>query len=168
MTKHAWDNYVKYAWGHNELRPKSRTFHDTDILGRVPLGATIVDSIDTLYIMGLEKEYEQASKWIKDNLDFSDAFYLDRAQSVIDNLLPAFDLKSGLPFSLYNLQQKKGRNPHWASNQCYILSEVGTLHMEFQYISELLGQPKYSEIVSSSLPILWVDLSIHVEMSLFF
>ncbi|KAM3183167.1 hypothetical protein ACTXT7_010880 [Hymenolepis weldensis] len=73
MTKYAWDNYVKYAWGHNELRPKSKTFHDTDVLGRVPLGATIVDSIDTLYIMGLEKEYMQASKWIKEKLDLSDA-----------------------------------------------------------------------------------------------
>lgn len=73
MTKHAWDNYVKYAWGHNELRPKSKTFHDTDVLGRVPLGATIVDSIDTLYIMGLEEEYRQASKWIKDKLDISNA-----------------------------------------------------------------------------------------------
>lgn len=51
----------------------SLTYHDTDYLGRVPLGATIVDSIDTLYIMGLEEEYQKASRWIRDELDFSNA-----------------------------------------------------------------------------------------------
>ncbi|VDD74509.1 unnamed protein product [Mesocestoides corti] len=76
MTKHAWKNYVKYAWGHNELKPLSLTYHDSDIFGRVPLGATIVDSIDTLYIMGLEEEYKQAANWIRDKLDFSNAVSL--------------------------------------------------------------------------------------------
>ena len=73
MTKHAWSNYAKYAWGHGELKPLSRTHHDADVLGRVPLGATIVDSIDTLYIMGLEEEYEAASNWILNNLNFANA-----------------------------------------------------------------------------------------------
>ena len=76
MTKHAWDSYVAYAWGHNELKPLSKTYHDTDILGRVPLGATIVDSIDTLYILGLDEEYKQAAQWIRDKLDFSNAVSL--------------------------------------------------------------------------------------------
>ncbi|KAM3183168.1 hypothetical protein ACTXT7_010881 [Hymenolepis weldensis] len=73
-------------------------------------------------------------------------FYLDRARSIIENLLPAFDPTSGLPFSLYNLRNKKGRNFIWTTNACHILSEVGTLHMEFNYISELLGEPKYSKM----------------------
>ncbi|KAL5106212.1 Mannosyl-oligosaccharide 12-alpha-mannosidase IB [Taenia crassiceps] len=174
MTKHAWSNYVKYAWGHNELKPLSRTFHDTDILGRVPLGATIVDSIDTLYIMGLEEEYKQAASWIRDRLDFSNAptevsvfeitirfvggllsiysmtrdqVFLDRSVSILNNLLPAFDEKTGLPASLFNLRTKERRNYNWASNGCHILSEIGTLHMEFQFVSELTGDPKYGQMV---------------------
>ncbi len=33
-------------------------------------GATIIDAIDTLYIMDLKKEYEEARYWIAERLDF--------------------------------------------------------------------------------------------------
>lgn len=45
---HAWTNYKKYAWGHDELKPVSRGW--TDSMG---VGLTVIDSLDTLYIMGL-------------------------------------------------------------------------------------------------------------------
>lgn len=32
-------------------------------------GATIVDSLDTLYIMGLTEDYKEAKEWIHTNLD---------------------------------------------------------------------------------------------------
>lgn len=35
------------------------------------MGATIVDALDTLYIMGLHDEFLDGQKWIEDNLDFS-------------------------------------------------------------------------------------------------
>lgn len=35
------------------------------------MGATIVDALDTLYIMGLHEEFQDGQNWIKDNLDFS-------------------------------------------------------------------------------------------------
>lgn len=35
------------------------------------MGATIVDALDTLYIMGLHDEFRDGQKWIEDNLDFS-------------------------------------------------------------------------------------------------
>ena len=34
------------------------------------MGASIVDAIDTLYIMGLYEEYKDARKWIEENLSF--------------------------------------------------------------------------------------------------
>jgi len=47
---HAWKGYKTFAWGHDHLKPISRTsnnwFH---------LGLTIIDSLDTMYIMGLNK-----------------------------------------------------------------------------------------------------------------
>jgi len=45
----AWNNYKKYAWGMDELRPVSG--RGTNWFG---VGLTIVDSLDTLYIMGLK------------------------------------------------------------------------------------------------------------------
>ena len=45
----AWNNYKKYAWGKDELRPVSGRGNDW-----FGVGLTIVDSLDTLYIMGLK------------------------------------------------------------------------------------------------------------------
>ena len=70
MTKHAWDGYVKYAWGQNELKPISKRGHTASVFGKNnALGATIVDSLDTLYLMGLTKEFERAKEWVQSSLD---------------------------------------------------------------------------------------------------
>jgi len=47
---HAWSAYKKYAWGHDELKPLTKTYQEW-----MGIGLTIVDSIDTMYIMGLQK-----------------------------------------------------------------------------------------------------------------
>jgi len=57
--QHAWGGYEKYAWGMDELRPQSNS--GVDWLG---LGATIVDSLDTLWIMGMQREFEKARGWV--------------------------------------------------------------------------------------------------------
>lgn len=64
MMKHAWDNYVRYAWGKNELRPISKRGHSGSIFGAMPMGATILDGMDTLHIMGLHEEFKQARDWV--------------------------------------------------------------------------------------------------------
>lgn len=69
MMKHAWDNYVKYAWGKNELRPLTKRAHSASIFGGMPLGATIIDGLDTLYIMGLIDEFNKGREWVANELD---------------------------------------------------------------------------------------------------
>ncbi|WVQ79805.1 hypothetical protein IAT38_001905 [Cryptococcus sp. DSM 104549] len=51
--KHAWDAYKRNAWGHDEVRPVSMT-PSNPFNG---WGATIVDSLDTLLLMGFSDEY---------------------------------------------------------------------------------------------------------------
>ena len=46
---HAWNAYKKYAWGHDELKPLSKSYQEW-----FRMGLTIVDSLDTIYIMGLK------------------------------------------------------------------------------------------------------------------
>lgn len=65
MTVHAWENYKKYAWGKNELRPLSK-IGNAGVFGSNDLGATIVDSLDTLYIMGLKEQYLEGRQWVAD------------------------------------------------------------------------------------------------------
>uniref|UniRef100_A0A8D3E6R9 alpha-1,2-Mannosidase n=1 Tax=Scophthalmus maximus TaxID=52904 RepID=A0A8D3E6R9_SCOMX len=70
MMKFAWDNYKLYAWGKNELRPLTRNGHVGNMFGGLR-GASIIDSLDTLYIMGLMDEYNDAKEWVKSSLDLN-------------------------------------------------------------------------------------------------
>lgn len=62
-TRHAWSNYKEFAWGHDNLKPISMSSHDW-----FGLGLTIVDSLDTLYIMDMQEEFDDARSWIEQYL----------------------------------------------------------------------------------------------------
>ncbi|XP_016954523.1 mannosyl-oligosaccharide alpha-1,2-mannosidase IA isoform X2 [Drosophila biarmipes] len=176
MMEHAWHNYKLYAWGKNELRPLSQRPHSASIFGAYDLGATIVDGLDTLYIMGLEKEYREGRDWIErkfslDNISAElsvfetnirfvggmltlyaftgDALYKEKAQHVADKLLPAFQTPTGIPYALVNTKTGVAKNYGWASGGSSILSEFGTLHLEFAYLSDITGNPLYRERVQT-------------------
>ena len=47
--KHAWSAYKKYAWGKDTLQPITKNYETW-----FDLGLTLIDSLDTMYIMGLQ------------------------------------------------------------------------------------------------------------------
>jgi mannosyl-oligosaccharide alpha-1,2-mannosidase len=53
---HAYGGYKKYAWAKDELAPVTGTFK-TPFCG---WAATLVDSLDTMLIMGLHEEFQEA------------------------------------------------------------------------------------------------------------
>lgn len=59
----AWKGYRTYAWGEDELLPHSH--QSSRWFG---LGLTLIDSLDTLHIMGLEEELGEAREWVGRNL----------------------------------------------------------------------------------------------------
>src|SRR5512142_2021762 len=63
----SWHAYEKYALGHDELRPLSKT--PRDWYGE-PLLMTPVDALDTMLIMGLDDEAAKAKQLIVDRLSF--------------------------------------------------------------------------------------------------
>ncbi len=65
---HAWRGYVKYAWGHDELRPLSRK--PRDWYDEQSLCVTPVDALDTLILMGLKDEARRAKELIVTRLSF--------------------------------------------------------------------------------------------------
>lgn len=71
MMKKAWSGYEKYAMGQNELKPLSKTGHSAGIFGSSRMGATCVDALDTLYIMGMKDEFKHARDWVATNLNFN-------------------------------------------------------------------------------------------------
>uniref|UniRef100_A0A8C7R7I5 alpha-1,2-Mannosidase n=1 Tax=Oncorhynchus mykiss TaxID=8022 RepID=A0A8C7R7I5_ONCMY len=146
MMKHAWDSYRQYGWGHNELKPLAKKGHSTNIFGNSQMGATIVDALDSLYMMGLHDEFKDGQEWIEQNLDFSVVFKV-KAVQLAEKLLPAFNTPTGIPWAMVNLKSGVGRNWGWASAGSSILAEFGTLHMEFVHLTYLTGNPAYYQKV---------------------
>uniref|UniRef100_A0A665TWQ7 alpha-1,2-Mannosidase n=1 Tax=Echeneis naucrates TaxID=173247 RepID=A0A665TWQ7_ECHNA len=172
MMKFAWDNYKRYAWGKNELRPLTRNGHIGNMFGGLR-GASIIDSLDTLYIMGLMDEYNDAKQWVQSSLDLNSngeaslfevniryvggllsAYYLTgeelfktKAVELGEKLLPAFNTPTGIPRGVINLGSGTSWSWGWASAGSSILAEFGTLHLEFVHLTELSSNPIYTEKV---------------------
>lgn len=126
--KHSWDGYKKYAWGHDNVKPMSKRYHEW-----FGLGLTIVDSLDTIYIMGLNdgmniskliyvsifevfflyqlarkqfffrrvSEFSRARKWIEDSLMFTmnrDVNLFEVTIRVLGGLLAAYHLSGDILF----------------------------------------------------------------------
>lgn len=66
MARHVWRNYEQRAFGRDELKPVSG--RGVDSWGGV--GQTLVDSLDTLWMMGLREEFDRAASWAEDELSF--------------------------------------------------------------------------------------------------
>ncbi|ERL89428.1 hypothetical protein D910_06795 [Dendroctonus ponderosae] len=165
--KHAWKGYKEFAWGHDQLKPISKSYHDW-----FGLGLTIVDSLDTMYMMNLKDEYNDARNWVDKHLNFDvnrdvnlfevtirvlggllsiyhftkDDMYLKKATDLADRLLPCFDSESGIPFSDINLFTRKAHAPRWSPDSS--TSEVTTIQLEFRYLSWLTDNSKYENVVS--------------------
>src|SRR5262245_46805070 len=63
----SWRAYERYARGHDELKPVSRTAHDWPSR---PLLMTPVDALDTLILAGLDAEAQRAREQIAESLSF--------------------------------------------------------------------------------------------------
>ena len=95
-----------------------------------------------------------------------DVVFREKAAHVADKLTPAFKTPTGIPYALINLWSgvsnvkyfqsglftnyvifQTVKNYGWASGGSSILSEFGTLHMEFAYLSDVTGEPIYRNAV---------------------
>ncbi|UMM41643.1 hypothetical protein L5515_017814 [Caenorhabditis briggsae] len=163
--QHAWLGYKKYAWGHDTLKPVSKSYSDW-----FDTGLTIVDGLDTALIMGLEEEAAEATEWIQNKLTFEkdrmvnffectirvlggmmSAFYLtgnemflEKSVDLGDRLLSAFKSPSPIPFSDVNLLKRTGTNPQWGSDSS--LSEVTTVQLEYRALSRASGNSTYEDL----------------------
>ncbi len=185
---HAWNGYKQYCWGHDDLKPISKTCRDW-------YGPTIlmtpVDSLDSLYLLGFKDEADKTREYIVKNLSFDkdisvqnfeitirelggllsayqmtgDKRLLALADDLGTRLLPVFNSPTGLPYKFVNL--KTGKTKGEISNP----AETGTLLIEFGTLSKLTGKPVYFDKAKRALvetynrrsPIGLVGTNINVE-----
>ena len=167
-TRRAWRGYMRYAKGRDALKPLSRTGHDWYAHS---LLMTPVDALDTLLLMGLDREAGEARELIATRLSFDhdmsvqnfevtirllggllsgyqmtgDERLLKLADDLGTRLLPAFESKTGLPYTHVNL--RTGAVKGTVSNP----AETGTLLLEFGMLSKLTGKPVYYDKAKRAL-----------------
>ncbi|XP_073937057.1 mannosyl-oligosaccharide 1,2-alpha-mannosidase IC isoform X3 [Castor canadensis] len=199
MMRFSWQNYKLYAMGENELRPLTKDGYEGNMFGWFPAGwsnggwletlsflsyspehktfkgglsgATIIDSLDTLYLMELKEEFQEAKAWVKESFHLNvsgeaslfevniryiggllSAFYLTgeevfrlKAIKLGEKLLPAFNTPTGIPKGVVNF--KSGSWGWTTAGSSSILAEFGSLHLEFLHLTELSGNQVFAEKV---------------------
>jgi mannosyl-oligosaccharide alpha-1,2-mannosidase len=160
----AWRNYVELAFGHDQIKPVSGGAEEFLLAGGPGLGLTIVEALDTLYLMGLDAELEEGVRWIERNLHFDidgeaqvfetnirmvggllagwlatrNGHLLDLARDLADRLLPAFAKSpTGMPYRFVNLKTGAVRDAE------SFPAEIGTYISEFGTLSRAVSDARY-------------------------
>ena len=88
----AWHNYREHAWGKDQIKPISGGFESFPLKNH-HLGLTVVEALDTLWIMGLDDEFRDGVDWVKANLNFDvdgEVSVFETAIRLVGGLLSAF------------------------------------------------------------------------------
>ena len=94
--KHAWKAYKMYAWGKDELKPVSKNSNEW-----FNLGLTLVDALDTMWLMGLTEEFSEAREWVEKEMVIAqdkDVNLFETTIRVLGGLLSAFHLTNDTVF----------------------------------------------------------------------
>ncbi|OQR91817.1 mannosyl-oligosaccharide alpha-1,2-mannosidase [Achlya hypogyna] len=168
---HAWHGYENYAFGADEVGPVSGS-RQQNVWG--DMGVTMVDALDTLYIMDMKDEFARARDWVANDLDFKhlgvdggtisifevtirelggllsaydlsrDPVFKARAVELADLLAPAFDSAEGVFYTIFNPHSKKKQMNGWTGYRG-LLADLGTLQLEMRYLTAITGDPQYAE-----------------------
>lgn len=166
----SWDGYRKHAWLHDEVTPLSSGYLDT--FGG--WAATLVDSLDTLWLMGMKQEFEDAVAAL-DKIDFSTtdeeqlnvfettirylggflgaydisgqaySMLLKKAVEVADFLYGAFDTPNRMPVTRWRWNEYK--NGDQEAGESTLIAELGSLTLEFTRLSQLTNDYKYFDAI---------------------
>lgn len=163
MAEHAWSSYMRAAAGADELRPLSNT--SSNRWGGI--GVTPVDSLDTLLLMNLRREFEEAKRLVS-KIDMkrsskplsvfetiirhvggslsayaltNHTLFLTFARDTVDGLLHAFD--GPLSFPAHSTRFGGTRDDNEYVGNKYMLAEFGSFQMELRFLAHLTGDRKY-------------------------
>ncbi|XP_053137854.1 endoplasmic reticulum mannosyl-oligosaccharide 1,2-alpha-mannosidase isoform X2 [Hemicordylus capensis] len=164
--RHAWKAYREFSWGHDELKPVSKSYGEW-----FGLGLTLIDALDTMWILGLKAEFQEARAWVATHLNFDknvdvnlfesairilggllstyhlsgDSLFLEKAKDIGSRLMPAFNTPSKIPFSDVNIGRGTAHPPRWTSDST--VAEVTSIQLEFRELSRLTGEEKFQNAV---------------------
>ncbi|KAJ9103821.1 hypothetical protein QFC21_002283 [Naganishia friedmannii] len=135
---YSWQKYKDHAWGHDEVKPVTAVPSD-------PFqgwGATIIDSLETLLIMGLQAEYELCREHVNkvdfrliSGADWARGWRADLADPrQSDDESEEFDFKKRGHLDEYVYQDEQSERPWRESHQLMATFETG-----IRYLGGLIG-----------------------------
>lgn len=169
---HSWEGYKSNAWLQDEVAPLTGYSNN----GFGGWGATLIDSLDTLWIMGLEKEFRQAVAALK-KVDFTstpldtvnvfettirylggllsaydvsgqkDEILLNKAVELGNMLYVAFDTPNRMPVTRWDWKNGALGGDQEADTHA-LLAEVGSMTLEFTRLSQLTGNDKWYDAIT--------------------
>ncbi|KAB5511408.1 glycoside hydrolase family 47 protein [Coniochaeta sp. 2T2.1] len=170
LTKKNWESYRKYAWKKDALLPLSAGSRD-QFSG---WAATLVDSLDTLWIMGLTEEFEEALEVVA-GIDFGKStspsvnifettirhlggllaaydlskrgVLLQKAIELGDLVYAGFNTPNRMPVDMMNFNLAK-QGAGLTVEHSVVSASPGTLSLEMTRLSQLTGDPKYYDAVA--------------------
>ena len=167
----AWNEYRRRAWGKDQIKPISGGSESFPLKDH-HLGLSLIEALDTLWVMGLDDEFRDGVEWVKANLDFDvdgevsvfetsirlvggllsawhacgDPALLAKARDCADRLLPSFNASPlGIPHRFINL--KTGALRGEETNP----AETGTFIPEFGFLSRATGDDRYRKAAKRAL-----------------
>ncbi len=169
---HSWKGYKKHAWMHDELKPLSGGQVDPF----VGWAATLVDGLDSLYIMGMKDEFEAALRAVE-SIDFTKPngervpvfettirylggllgawdisghkypILLEKATQLGDFLYGAFNTQSGIPTPYFWWERDQTEKIEGENG--VLVAQIGSLSLEFIRLSQITGNPKYASAIQT-------------------
>jgi glycosyl hydrolase family 47 len=159
-TLRSWKAYKQYAWGHDALKPLTKSAEDWY---EHPLYISPIDAYSTLKLMGFDAEAKEIENYVVDSLSWDKdidakvfevnirilggllSMYdmtgnpevLAKTVDFADRLLPAFNTPTGIP--TYNVNLRTGKT----SGDTVNVAEAGTNILELGILSYYTKDPKY-------------------------
>ncbi|KAH0460851.1 hypothetical protein IEQ34_008426 [Dendrobium chrysotoxum] len=181
MFYHAFDGYMQHAFPRDELRPL--TCQGEDTLGGYAL--TLIDSLDTLALLGDRERFGSAVEWIGENVRFDinkTVSVFETTIRVLGGLLSAHliasDYSTGMKIQNYDdellhLAEDLARRmlpafetptgiPFGSVNLLQGITSTaggGTLTLEFGVLSRLTNNPIFEQVTKNAVRGIWARRS---------
>ncbi|KAI5465264.1 endoplasmic reticulum mannosyl-oligosaccharide 1,2-alpha-mannosidase [Mariannaea sp. PMI_226] len=170
-----WANYREFAWAKDALNPISGTWRN-QFCG---WSATLVDSLDTLWIMGMREAFDEAVAAVA-AIDFGEStaarvnmfetnirylggllsaydlskreVLLNKAIELGDMLYAGFNTEHRMPVDFFEFEKAK-TGKGLAVERLVVLASPGSLSLEMTRLSQITGDNKYYDAITRVMKI---------------
>jgi len=174
----SWDDYTKYAWGHDVLLPLTKGHQDWY---KESLYISPIDAYSTMKVMGLDEQAKKVEDYLVNEISWDkdlfvktfevnirimggllamyhytgDPAILEKTEDFGRRMLKTFDSPTGIPYYWFNLRtgETKGEKVN--------IAEAATYMLELGILSYYTKNPVYYQAAKKANLAIWERVSKH-------